>query len=35
MLVGAVCNNLQCTQKQAHIKELITPNCSTVYVLGV
>ena len=34
MFVGAAWNNLHCSQKQAHIQELITPNCSTVHVLG-
>ena len=33
MCVGAAWNNLQCSQQQARIQELFTPNCSTVYVL--
>jgi len=34
MFVCDAWNNLLCSQKQAHIQELFTPNCSTVYVLG-
>ena len=34
MFAGDTLPNVQCSQNQARIQELVTPNCSTVYVLG-